>query len=155
QVDMIKPAAATLGRDVLAEVERGVELLRTIARTRDDDALRRFKNAFVERYERREVPLMLALDEELGIGFDSASTVREHAPLLDDIAITRRPRDATVPWSARDTLLLEKLHEALASGAHSIALSRDDIEALASSRPQPLPDAFSVLGTVLARSNEA
>ena len=63
QVDMIKPAAtACLGSAVISEIRRGVTLLHRFARPRRTDPLVRFREAFVTRYEGREVPLVEALD---------------------------------------------------------------------------------------------
>ncbi|HEX2060772.1 MAG TPA: lantibiotic dehydratase family protein, partial [Thermoanaerobaculia bacterium] len=69
QVDLVKPAAGvTLGRAVLAEIERGVGILHRIgAYQAPRDDYDRFREAFLRRYERRWVPLVEALDDETGI----------------------------------------------------------------------------------------
>ena len=69
QVELIKPAPElTLGRSVLAEISRGVKLLHRIARSprSEPDELMQFREAFAARYEERLVPLMEALDGEIG-----------------------------------------------------------------------------------------
>jgi hypothetical protein len=72
QVGMIKPMrTATLGTAVIAELSRGVALLHRLARPRRADPLVRFREAFLTRYEGREVPLVEALDEDTGVGFDT------------------------------------------------------------------------------------
>src|SRR4029450_3311358 len=81
QLDLTKPGRASLARAVVDEVARAVELLSKLAPPPRDDPLDRFRAAFIERYEDREVPLVEALDEELGIGFD-ASPAAEASPLL-------------------------------------------------------------------------
>ena len=83
QVDLIKPSRATLGRDVLSEITRAVNFLPRLPATFDRE-LERFREMFQSRYERREVPLFEALDEEAGIGF-GAGDAREPAPLLRDL----------------------------------------------------------------------
>jgi hypothetical protein len=67
QVDLVKPDAATIGRDLVAEIARGVELVHRLTPPALESPLARFRAAFVERYERREVPQLEALDEETGI----------------------------------------------------------------------------------------
>ncbi len=159
QVDLTKPAArAALGPGPLAEIRRGVEVLRRLARRVPHAALKRFREAFVERYqgqdvperERRWVPLVEALDEEVGIGFGAAA---EASDLLDGLEFPARP-DETIPWGKRETLLLRKLSEALAGGAAEIVLTADDLDELAVPDPAPLPDAFAVMAT-LAAADEA
>src|SRR5262245_1347778 len=57
-VDIIKPApAAVLGRNVLEEIERGVEIAHSLSRRRQTQ-LTRFREVFFKRYEDREVPLV-------------------------------------------------------------------------------------------------
>jgi hypothetical protein len=113
------------------------------------------------------VPLVEALDEERGVGFDTLDGKGlDESSLLD--GLTFPPAAAnTVPWGRRETFLLGKLSEALAQGAGKIALSEHDLEALADPEsqpaspqawgpdPLPLPDAFAVLASVAAADEAA
>jgi thiopeptide-type bacteriocin biosynthesis protein len=161
QVDMVKPApAATLSEDVVKEVLAAVDLLHRMSGGGDGEALRAFRQKFAERYETREVPLVEALDEESGIGFDrSEAPGAEASPLLEGIVFGAAPREGspTVPWGAREQLLLEKLTAAARRGARAVELEPADVARL--ERPAearaPLPDAFSFMGCLLARSAEA
>jgi thiopeptide-type bacteriocin biosynthesis protein len=154
QVDMVKPAQeATLGSRVVSEILRGVRILHQLAPPREPDGLARFREAFSRRYETREVPLVEALDEELGIGFErSASPLAEASPLLAGLPFPAADRDA-MPWTEREALLLGKLARALAEGADEITLEASDLEALASPDQRPLPDAFYVVAKVAAESD--
>ncbi|MFD5552721.1 lantibiotic dehydratase [Streptomyces sp. NPDC127068] len=136
RVDLVKPTvAATLGGEVLDEIGRGAHLLHQVSGRRPSPSLDLFREAFRERYGRREVPLCEALDPEAGIGFPAAPG-----------------GGAGAPSGARDALLLEWLGSALRTGADEIALGAEEQRALAAAtdRPPPLPDAFGVLATVLA-----
>ena len=65
------------------QLTEAVELLHRLSPSFGDPALTRFKAEFGARYEDREVPLMEALDEELGIGFDrSTHPATDESPLL-------------------------------------------------------------------------
>jgi class I lanthipeptide synthase len=156
QVDLVKPAQqATLGSRVISEITRGVGILHQLAPPRGPDRLSRFREAFSERYGTREVPLVEALDEETGIGFErSNSPLAEASPLLAGLSFPAGDHQA-MTWTERDSLLLEKLAHALAEGAGEIALEASDLEALASHQHHPLPDAFCVLATVAAESDRA
>jgi thiopeptide-type bacteriocin biosynthesis protein len=156
QVDLVKPAErATLGGRVVAELERGVRILHQLAPRQGPDGLSRFREEFAQRYETREIPLVEALDEEIGIGFEpSDSPLAEAAPLLAGLPFRGRDREAR-RWTDRDALLLGKLAQALAEGASEIALDASDLEALVSEHRPPLPDAFYVLATVAAESDRA
>jgi thiopeptide-type bacteriocin biosynthesis protein len=156
QVDLIKPAQeATLGSRVVSEITRGVRILHQLAPQRGPDGLSRFREEFSRRYETREIPLVEALDEETGIGFErSNSPLAEASPLLAGLSFRGGDLQAR-RWTARDALLLGKLAQALAEGASEIALEASDLEALASQHRRPLPDAFYVRAMVAAESDHA
>jgi thiopeptide-type bacteriocin biosynthesis protein len=155
QVDMVKPAQeATLGSRVVSEITRGVRILHQLAPPQGPDGLSRFREAFSERYQTQEIPLVEALDEETGIGFErSNSPVAEAAPLLAGLPFRGGVQEGR--WTARDALLLGKLAQALAEGASEMALEASDLDALASRQRHPLPDAFYVRATVAAESDRA
>jgi lantibiotic biosynthesis protein len=156
QVDLVKPAQqATLGRRVVAEITRGVRILHQLALPQGPDGLSRFREEFLRRYETREIPLVEALDEETGIGFErSNSPLAEASPLLAGLPFRGGDLQAR-GWAGRDVLLLGKLAQALAERASEIALEASDLEALASQQRRPLPDAFYVRATVAAESDRA
>jgi thiopeptide-type bacteriocin biosynthesis protein len=152
QLDLTKPARATLGRSVVAEIARAVELVAKLTPPVPDDPLDRFRAAFVERYEDREVPLVEALDEEIGIGF-GVSQAAESAPLLAGLKLGSQ-NGASARWEERHRLLLHLVGEALRDGRRELGLSPLDIDALALAQQPPLPDALEVVATVAAGSQE-
>lgn len=156
QIDMFKPVVeASLSSAVVEEIIRGVTLLQRSS-SRDDQPLQRFAEEFARRYEEREVPLMEALDEESGIGFErSPAAAAEAAPLLAGMAIPSKTETQKVPWGSRQQFLLKKLEQAWGSGSMEIALSDTDWKALEGESPSPLPDSFAVMAAVIAASNDA
>lgn len=156
QVDMVKPSPdALLGGGVLDEIVRGIEILRRLVPSSKTDDLSRFREAFVARYEGREVPMVEALDEEAGIGFPPASgTDADGGPLLKGLDFPPVVEE-TASWGAREKFLLRKLTAASARGAREIVLEPRDLEQLSSKDPPPLPDSFAVMTSVAAASDEA
>lgn len=152
QVDLVKAAAgATLGTAVLGDLVDGIDLLRRLARPHGNETLRRFREAFVARYERREIPLVEALDEEMGVGFDAGA---DTAPLVRDLAFPPAVSE-TVPWGERERVLLRKLAGALTTSGKEIVLETQDVEAMAAKDPPPLPDTFAVVASLAAQSEAA
>ncbi len=142
QVDLVKPSPeACLDEAVVHKILKGVEVLYSINRTKEDSALKDFRTAFTARYDTREVPLLEALDEEAGIGFQAAG---ETAPLLRDLPFRLDPSEESVTWDKQDNFLLGRLGESLRTGAEEILLTEADLETLRSDAPLPLPDAFAV-----------
>jgi len=155
QVDLVRPAiAATLDRALVDEIIRGADVLRrlTPGGAHDQlghDPLARFRAAFAARYDQREVPLVEALDEESGVG---AALVedghRDASPLLRGLDFPATPI-AMLPWSARERHLLHCVGQALIAGHQEMALTPGDIDAMASDGVPPLPDACSVMATLI------
>ncbi len=153
QVDMTMGSAEpVLAAGVLDEIVRGVDLLRRLSPVFTETELDAFRSAFAERYEQREVPLLEALDEELGVGFRRDPTAGDPSPLLEGLKFPgagQRER----PVGAREQRLLELLHRALRSGSHEIALEREDLDVLGHDDPRPLPGALAAMAT-LAHTTE-
>jgi thiopeptide-type bacteriocin biosynthesis protein len=154
QVDLVRPAAsATLGRHVLDEIGRGVEILRRLVPPFDYDRLASVRTAFAERYEGREVPLVEALDEESGIGAAlTEGSDRDAAPLLRTLDFPPAPAPTT-PWGRREDGLLARVGQTLLDGRHELALTPRDIDALTNKDAPPLPDAYSVMVTLISRGD--
>jgi thiopeptide-type bacteriocin biosynthesis protein len=174
QVDMVKlPAEASLGPEVMAEIVRGVDLMRRLSGRARQESLERFRKEFQERYgEQREAPLVEVLDEEIGIGFERASDVgAEASPLLRNLALSPPAAETSYPWGSRQAVLLAKMQEAQAGGlaaestiggtpgrSQQIELTAEDLERMApagAGEPQAFPDAFQVVATLAAASPEA
>lgn len=156
QVDLYKPAQhVTLGGAVLDELARGVEALHGMVRG-EQDRLVRFRETFRNRYEDREVPLVEALDEEKGVGFEvGASISADVSPLLDGLTFPSAETKQRVAWGKAEIHMLRRLSEALRGGEKQITLDARDIEALSTRDPLPLPDAFAIMARVAAPSADA
>jgi thiopeptide-type bacteriocin biosynthesis protein len=142
QVDMVKPANATIGNRVAAELAQAIGQMGKFSRGRSsfDD----FKRAFMERWEGRAVPLSEVLDEESGIGFEAArGPGTEGAPLLAGLPFVGGQPDNRTTWSRVEQHLLKRLAQALASGATEIVLEDADIELMKAPVAAVLPDAFA------------
>ncbi|HEY4307481.1 MAG TPA: lantibiotic dehydratase [Gemmatimonadaceae bacterium] len=156
-VDLSKPApAARLGANVIREITAGAELLRRFGRS-GDSLLDTFRHAFMARYEGRQVPLLEALDEEIGVGFPIRGDASPDAePLLAGLAFPSR-MDPTAFWGSREATLLQLLANALTAGSDEIVLTQRDIDGIATTNapPPPLPNAYGAMVTIAARSEEA
>ncbi|KLO41205.1 lantibiotic dehydratase [Mycobacterium nebraskense] len=139
QVDLHRTGSGlTLGSDPVRLLTAGVQLLHRLSTGGEDPALTRFKQQFAARYEDREVALMEALDEEMGIGFDpSTHPAADESPLLVGLDLGGvAPQYA---FTARDAALLDLVIRTRESGAASLELDAPTIARLESSSPPPLP----------------
>ena len=152
QVDMFKPARATLRQSVIDDVLQSVAILHMTSASARNDAFQGFVNAFVGRYETREVPLVEVLDEESGIGFfKSSAPGSEPSPLLDDIQFAT-VQESAFPWGSKERVLLHLLLDAREKGAQSIDIAGPVLGALAQQPGRPMPRSFAVMAAVVADS---
>ncbi|MCH9684284.1 MAG: lantibiotic dehydratase [Deltaproteobacteria bacterium] len=136
--DLFKPTReAQLSSAVLGRVKKGLEVLGRFARRRRGGRLQDFAAAFSQRFGQREVPLLHALDPDVGVGFPVGGSP-QLPPLLAGVGSAPPPAAASpVPWDGRDRLLLGKLQGAWRTGACEIELTPDDLSALPA--PEQLP----------------
>ncbi|HZI12847.1 MAG TPA: lantibiotic dehydratase [Myxococcus sp.] len=158
QVDMFRaPGEVRLPRGVVDEVLRGVMALRRMMPTQGDShPIARFKQRFLERYEGRPVPLLEALDEESGIGFSpSQAPGAGTGPLLAGFRFPSKAEREGSRWEPRWTHLLHRLEDVRHTGARELVLDEADVKALEAPAAAELPDAFGVVGSLLAESAAA
>lgn len=157
QVDLVKPAPdMVLGDEVLTELDRGITLLRRLAPPRRPGPVEAFARAFEERYGDREVPLLEALDEESGIGFEASLAPRAAGvPLLAGLDLPPTPPSEDARWGPWERYLLRRLQATWSRGERELVLTDAELEPFASERGVPLPDAMGLMATVAAASAEA
>ncbi|GAB4034279.1 lantibiotic dehydratase [Spirosoma gilvum] len=90
--------------------------------------LSEFMSRFVEKYEEEEVPLVIALDPEIGVGYPAGQQKSDASPLVDGIS-QFGPSDGaqSVRIAKEHQYLLHKLAEAQLSGAYQIDITEDDL----------------------------
>lgn len=155
QVDMMKPAAhVSLDQRLIRSVLRAVEALHSMSPAFKDDSLEQFKKDFRERYQDQEVPLLLALDEEVGIGFErreGAHAVPE--PLIEDLDLAAVGSSTGSTATEAEFILLRKVEELAQKKKTTLELDPALLKSLQTRDPLPLPDAFAVMGSVIGTSD--
>ncbi|WP_309892092.1 lantibiotic dehydratase [Archangium sp.] len=158
QVDMFRPALeASLSHRVVDEARRSFEALHRITSRSDvDGPLERFRRRFQERYEGRAVPLLEALDEESGLGFEREGVAGAGTgPLLQGFAFPQPEGEERTRTEPRWRHLLKRLEETWRQGAQALVLTAEDLGAMEARETLPLPESFGVAGTVVASCAEA
>jgi len=149
QVDVEKPLRhGVVGKNVLRELRRGISLLHALSPPRPDP-LAAFRAAFVARYDAEEVPLVEALDDEVGVGFGrDASESTDESPLVAGLGFPSRRPIRGEQLSRRDTLLLARLERCYREHRDVLELTAKDVEELSFEDRLPLPDALAVMAVV-------
>ncbi|MGK9119035.1 lantibiotic dehydratase [Olivibacter jilunii] len=83
------PAALNLNRASVEIIAREIAEISPLFKTGIPDDLRAFADNFTKRYDLKEVPLLEALDGDLGIGYgDLSEQYRDENPLIKDLGIS-------------------------------------------------------------------
>jgi hypothetical protein len=135
QVDLFKASGqVTVGKSLADEIGSVVVGLASLPHPKSD-RLRRFRESFRERYDRRVVPLLEALDEEYGIGF----------PEGDDLAV-QSSIAARSPW---DSFLVERYLETVRDARQELVLRTEELRPfMTRGGDGSLPTAMSALVTL-------
>ncbi|MBO3101301.1 lantibiotic dehydratase [Cellulomonas fengjieae] len=147
-----------LGDGVIAELQRGIEVLSRVGGGIYVDGFADFRNAFTSRYGDREVPLLEALDDECGVGLRAGGGRPVPAPpLFDGFSSGERVAPTRPGPTPRDDVLARLVGEAQRARDPEVQLAASDLEQLARAQgePTPIADAVAVMATVLAGSSEA
>jgi thiopeptide-type bacteriocin biosynthesis protein len=114
--------------------------LTSMQQIHEQKMLQDFRNKFQRRYESAAIPLMLALDPELGIGYGDFARDANASDILDFM------QDNTQTGNSKD-LLRKHFQEALSDHLlYGKTIDLKDILAITNDSPLPLPNTFSLLG---------
>lgn len=155
QVDMNKKAkTASIGNDVLRELESALVFLNKITPKASDNNLDYFCKVFYERYEEKEISLLLALDTEIGIGYPVGSTPSDMNPLIDQLILPKLPHKQPYgQMSEIECVLQRKMIESELNKSDEIVLDDDDIKNQ-KIEWDDLPHTFYVLCQIFSRDKE-
>lgn len=115
-----------------------------------------FKKRFYTRYEEQEVPLLLALDGDTGVGYgESQESFGSSEKLIEGLPISNLTHSAHAYQSDElHDLRLRLYTRFLASGPKPIAITDHDLSLLGGSKV-PLPPSYYAFGSFLATSASA
>ena len=153
QTDMYKPVQhATVNRKILKDIQHTLIFLNKITPTPTRTNLSQFRENFYNRYEEREIPMLFALDNELGIGY-TGNTSGDISPLVDDLAVPRENSPSNISLSPFQSTLMQKLQKTLQKGEQVVELTDEDVKG-AQAMWDDLPPSFSVMCQILKDDDE-
>ncbi|WP_340200252.1 lantibiotic dehydratase family protein [Ascidiimonas sp. W6] len=159
QTDMeLSPQKAVLNTKVIDSIKKGISFLNQISIPSKETTLSKFKDAFYERYEEREVLLANALDIEIGVGYRQNQGSGDVNPLVDDIMIPPRPNESGVSvqeikWNSVQAVIQKKLIQAFRDDAYIIKLTSEDFKNFTQGWDD-LPDTISTMIEIVNENGE-
>lgn len=152
QTDLFLSAPSnTISQHVADELAEQASHLWKLSSVNNNPDLQQFISRFRDRYEEQEIPLVIALDTETGIGYGShTGHSATHAPLVDEIFIPNNQEPDTISWNKLRSFQLELL------GRHQaeIELTDKDLDTFNPSAQPNIPDSLYLMGSLVAKSAE-
>ena len=149
QTDLYKTSKTkTLNNNLQDQLKNVLNFLNKITPVTNNSNLDEFKKRFTERYEDYEIPFLVALDTETGVGYPAKDSngVNE---LVDDVfAMGGRNSDSDVKWNTLQTSLLKLINNSLKADSKVIEISEKDFNGIDYSS-NDLPTSFSIMFKML------
>lgn len=134
------------------KLKRVLVVLNKISIANKETDLKRFKDAFVKRYETQEIPLAIALDTEIGIGYLQHQDASDSTSFLDDLYIPFKSNARQeISWGAVSEILGNKLQEI--QNSYILELEDKDFEDLEPNW-NDLPDTMSTIVEIIKIDDE-
>ena len=117
-----------------------------------------FRKKFTAKFGEQEVPLAVALDSELGVGYGlHTSGISDHMPLLKDVRVPGKQENSSIEWSKFMQLKHRKLTDAIRAQQQVVHITDDELVTLQTEPipSQKLPGSMYLFGTFIASSAEA
>lgn len=154
QTDMVKPMLhCTVEWKLAYDLLKGFDVMNKLSSMSAATTMTQFRDAFFERYETREVPLLEALDTESGIGYRQTGSAGDVTPLVDDLALPATTEGSEMKWNRVQSFLFKKYKAALAENKYEVEFTDKELESF-DSNWDDLPDTFSAMVQIAEDQNE-
>ena len=118
-----------IGKNIISTISKSIAVLSKLCSNYTFDPLKHFKEKFYDKYEEQEIPLTVALDTQVGIGYGKWTEINgDINPLLAGLPSPVRSDQALQPTPSLLSLFLEKKYdEAIKTGSKEIEITDDDL----------------------------
>jgi thiopeptide-type bacteriocin biosynthesis protein len=131
------------------KILEGLFAIDKLSMSQEPQGLRTFIDQFKSKFDRQLIPLVVALDPELGVGYDAMATDVRASILLKDIHIKAETTlTYAMEWTPIHAYLMQQWHN-LNSETHTIELTQDALDNLPQQKNCIYPSSISVLFRVV------
>ncbi len=157
QTDMITSTDnCYIDERIANDVLKGIEVMNKLSLKPSETNLSKFRDAFYERYEDKEVSLLDALDSESGIGYIQNIT-GDVNPLVDDIILPGSNESSyDIKWNKIQSFLFNKYNKAISENKYEIELTDNDLSKfiVEEAKWDDLPDTIYTMAQIVAGKND-
>ncbi len=136
---------SVLSFKIAGAIRKTMEMLYQVGRFSNNPNIETFKTDFQNKYEHQTVPLLEALDNEVGIGY-AANRVGsgQVSPITEKVVTNPRQRkkDKEITWNKSQDLYLKLYMNALKNGDKEIIINEKDLEKADKEEWQKMTDSF-------------
>ncbi|MFD2033384.1 lantibiotic dehydratase [Belliella marina] len=139
---------------VFEDILKMIEHVAVVRKPYVSKALDGFINKFQTRYEDREIPLLIALDPEVGVGYgNNVSGEVEYMPLIEGVNPPRKTLERAFTLSEQEKRYFDKLYKAISNQEKVFMIDPTDSpnNEIENAR---LPRSMFLFGSLLASSQE-
>jgi len=159
QCDLLKPTEhCQISNNITEELNKAIELLDKITAQPEQTRLIKFKEEFEKRYDSQEVPVLMVLDADTGIGYPvNEQAHADNTPVLNNLLLDNVVQNQSIayPTTKWTKFLLQKFQEAtkntlteiMITDQEIIEIFRNTIAGLST-----LPDSAYTMCSILATS---
>lgn len=128
QTDLnIGAKANSLNNNIVRKVTQGISFLNGIQPQKESDKFTVFIEAFSKRYESQEMPLMIVLDAEAGLGYPLNHEMNDSHEILEAFSFKKKNnKKENQIWTSYHSILEKKLQECISKNQEKIELSEND-----------------------------
>ncbi|MCE4065301.1 lantibiotic dehydratase family protein [Chryseobacterium gleum] len=148
----------TLNKNIIKDLQEGLMILNNISsasQKNTNSLLEKFIAKFKKRYEGREIPLSIALDNEIGIGYTSNHHIIPGNHFLEKIHIPLpQKKKEEIQWDAVSSLFHNKIMEAYKNQSRTICLTSTDIPIQENALWNDFADTFSLMTEMIYIDNQ-
>ncbi len=134
----------TISKKVLKQLKQCLYFFMNLNESPKDSELDNFAKAFYKKYEDQEIPMVEALDDEIGIGFPLKKNSRKDEPILKDLSL---PNSSTTKnklrWGKNEQKIFDCILEGLRANQTSIDISKIDFDTTSKVASAQMPNTFS------------
>lgn len=128
QTDLAKPVInAELDCNFIDVLKQTIKLLNKLTPKNSNSNLVSFKRKFVDRYEDELIPIQIALDPEIGIGYGSDNRYGIVNPLIDDLSLPMTKNTYNGSMNTQTKFLIKKVNKSLSDNCDHIEITDEDI----------------------------
>lgn len=155
QTDLYYPNKVELPTRWKRKLKTGINFLNKITSFNKETYLESFKKSFLKRFDHEEIPLLYALDTEIGIGYRQDVLALGIHPYLSNLSIfhSKTDQELNIKLTPAQVMLSQKLQIIQFANTLTIQLSDEDCQEYIENWDD-IPDTFSIVAEIISESKE-